>query len=372
MSDEKRDISDVAATGRPWRLVTEPMHVAERNAKPENEIRPSSPSEQRMFDPSSRRIARLPDQVRTDAATSRPFRVSFLDDIATGLLDTDLVVIGAQTGAGKTTLASILAQTAAAAGARVHYLALEAHEGEIEMRMLFRIMARMAWERRIAAPEELVRFTYGRWRHGRCEEVVSRVERDAMQELTQATSTMSTLYRTGRFRTADLVGRILGVSGQSDLIVLDHLHFLDDGDEDEIRAMRRTVKAISDAIQDARTPVVAIAHLRKMDTRIKRVVPHISEFHGSSDITKVATKVITLAPVERPRAAHYIADTFLHVSKDRLEGEQNYTAIVGFDLRSYSYLPRYELGRLVKGGSEWQELPIAEVPWWAVHERRRS
>jgi hypothetical protein len=130
---------------------------------------------------------------------------------------------------------------------------------------------------------------------------------------------------------------MLSVRGESDLIILDHLHYLDDGDNDEIRAMRRTVKAVSDTIQDARTPVITIAHLRKMDVKSKRVIPHIAEFHGSSDITKVATMVITLAPVDRPRLMSWIADTYMHVSKDRLEGEQNFTAIPGFDLRSNSY-----------------------------------
>jgi replicative DNA helicase len=288
-----------------------------------------------------------------------------------GLLETDLVVLGAPTGAGKTTLAAIFAQHASEAGARVHYFALEAHRNEIEMRMLFRIMSRLAWQRCVGDQQALEAFTYRRWCHGLCESVVTQVEAEALAELRRKTRTMATFYRSGKFNTDRLVEQMHRVRGESDLIILDHLHFLDDGQDDEIRAMSRTVKTVSDAIQDARTPVIAIAHLRKMDVKSKRVVPHIAEFHGSSDITKVATMVITLAPVDRPRLVPWVADTYMHVSKDRLEGEQNLTAILGFDMRSNSYERGYELGRLLAGGTKWEAVPIAELPWWAVNERRR-
>lgn len=324
------------------------------------------------FVSSSVRVGGLLARVSERARSSQPFRVDFLDDIAIGILETDLIVLGAPTGAGKTTLAATFAQQAAAKGARVDYFALEAHEDEIEQRMLFRIMSGLAWERGIASHADLEMFTYARWCHGRCDGLVAKVSADATAELSGKTRTLRTFYRDGEFKTDDLVRMIRESRGAADLIILDHLHFLDDGDEDEVRAMSRRVKSVADAIQDAKTPVIAIAHLRKTDTKSKRVIPHIAEFHGSSEITKIATKVITLAPVEeRPRSKPYFADTYMHVSKDRLKGEENATGILKFDLRSNTYAAGYELGRLTKGGSAWEEIPIVELPRWAEHEDRR-
>lgn len=361
---EKGDVTDWfsrgGSTGNLSALVSEQPIWPERKAEPP-----------RGFISSADRADRLLDDVAERAKTSRPFHVSFLDDIAVGLLDTDLVVLGAPTGAGKTTLAAIFAQNAASKDGRVHYFALEAHEGEIEQRMLFRIMSDLAWRGHVADRRTLDAFTYARWCHGRCDVVASRVQAEALTRLKQSTRNLWTFYRSGSFTTEDLVKAIRSVRGESDLIVLDHLHFIDAGDADEIRAMRHTVKAVSDAIQDARTPVIAIAHLRKTDTKSKSIIPHIAEFHGSSDITKVATKVITLAPVRiRDRAVSYVADTFVHASKDRLVGEQNYTAILGFDMRTNGYRRPYELGRTIKGGTDWEAIPLIEIPWWAVNEAR--
>lgn len=204
---EKGDVSDWLGSGHGaaelQRLVSEAPEWTPGGVQQEAATVASSPA---GFVRSADRAAGLPGRVRERAKTSRPFHVGFLDDIAIGLLETDLVVLGAPTGKGKTTLAAIFAQNAAKSGSRVHYFALEAHDGEIEQRMLFRIMSRRLWERfrdtwghvdertigfdpdaKARAVAEVQTFTYGHWCHGRCEGAVRHVERDAMAELQEAT-----------------------------------------------------------------------------------------------------------------------------------------------------------------------------------------
>lgn len=334
--------------------------------------KPKTERKQDGFVESARRAGGLIEAVKERAAGAIPFRIGFLRDIAIGMLDIEHVVLGAPTGAGKTTIAASVAKSESAAGGRVAYLALEAHENEIEQRLLFQEMARLAWERRVASFTELEQFTYASWCHGRCGDIVAAVRQDALIRFRNDCRGLRTLYRTGRFTRDDLVRFMKAVSGEVDLIILDHLHFIDDGDDDEVRAMKRTVKAASDCIQDMRTPVMAIAHLRKIDVRSKRLIPHIADFHGASDITKVATKVITVAPAwDHERQASYLAPTYMHVSKDRLVGEQNYTAVLGFDLRSSTYHRPYELGRLSPDGAKWEAVKAVDLPWWAENEARK-
>lgn len=321
--------------------------------------------EEAGFAPSIDRIEAMPDEVREKAKSSQPFHVGFLDDIALGILDTDLVVLGAPTGAGKTTLASIFAQNAARNGRRVHYFALEAHDGEIEQRMLFREMAKVAWNRR----REFIglhKFTYARWCHAKCDHVVEQVKGEAIENMRGAMRSLWTFYRRGSFNVDDLVKMMSKVRDETDLIVLDHLHFIDEGSEDEVRAMKQTIKAVSDAIQDTRTPVIAIAHLRKTDLKSKRIIPHIAEFHGSSDITKVATKVVTLAPAKDAETdTPGVAKTYMSVVKDRLVGEQGYAGLLGFDVQRSSYRRQYVLGQVSADGTEFEALKPAAMPWWA-------
>jgi hypothetical protein len=180
----------------------------------------------------------------------------------------------------------------------------------------------------------------------------------------------SSFYRSGRFKTDNLVEQMLSVRGESDLIILDDLHYLDDGDDDEIRAMRRTVKAVSDTIQDARTPVIAIAPAQdgreeQAGHPAHRRVPRLIGHHEGRDDGQHAG-------TGGPAAAHAVDRRHVHARVEKTGSrEQNFTAILGFDLRSNSYERGYELGRLLAGGTKWEAVPIGELPWWAVNERRR-
>lgn len=370
----KGDVSDwLDAGGTKEQLLAEVSRTPEWEFDERQKTAAEAPA---GFTAAVQRIVGIVEAVARRAKSSQPLHVGFLDDMMLGVLETDLVVLGAPTGAGKTTLASVFAESCAAAGARVAYFALEAHDSEIEQRMLYRRMAKRVWQlaREGAMPHALAQqFTYAMWCHGRVDEIVERVAPDAIADLRRCIGDrLQTLYRSGDFGHEDLANGLRRLRGHADLVIVDHLHFLDATEEelDENRHMRRTVKAISDAIVDAGTPVVAVAHLRKQDIRSKRIVPHIAEFHGSSEVTKIATRVVTLAPAYRDTHVPGIAPTYMRVSKDRIDGAKNVVAVCDFDLRQANYRAQYELGRLRDGDTRWEELPVAEIPWWAKREKR--
>lgn len=295
----------------------------------------------------------------------QPFNVGYLDDCCLGIYPTDLVVVCAASGAGKTSIAALMAQFASAQGRRVHFFALEAHKSEIEQRMLFRSICDVLRER----GKSTWGVTFQRWMYGWCSQAVTEeVELAARARLGDDLAQQRTFYRGEKFTAEDITRLFLAVQHETDLIVLDHLHYVDSDDANENRGMRAATKAIRDAALSMEKPVIVVAHMRKKDRAGKqRIIPDIDDVHGSSDIVKIATKVVMLAPA-RDRAAKQpgIANTYLQVVKDRFAGVAGYAALCAYDLRTLRYHDEYVVGRLSFMGDKLQELPPSQKPEWAV------
>jgi hypothetical protein len=295
------------------------------------------------------------------------YHVAFLDDALRALLPTDLVLIGAPSGLGKTDLALNIAATNAQQGKRVHYFALEAEPLELERRTKFALLSRCAYEAQHPARSKL---NYADWLLGRVEDVCAEFDAKVDGIMTAGLSTLWTFYRGNDFAMRDLRQQVLDVHEASDLIIVDHLHYIDSEDDNEQRALGDTVKALRDLALNVGKPVILIAHLRKRETGSKRLVPTLDDFHGSSNIAKICTQAIVLErchTVQSPK--WYLAPTFFAVLKDRRAGAPPYAALTHFDKRTKSYQGFYTLGRLTRGGSDWEPLSLLEKPEWAHHHR---
>jgi KaiC/GvpD/RAD55 family RecA-like ATPase len=293
---------------------------------------------------------------------------AFLDDVLRGILPNDLVLIGAPTGLGKTDLAMSIAATNAMLGRNVHYFALEAEPRELERRTKFAMLSNLAHG---ANHPQVHTLNYADWLLGECEEVCQHFNAQVDKIITKKLATFWTYYRGQVFGAADLKRQVLDIHEESDLIVIDHLHYIDlDSDENEARAMGDTVKAIRDVALRVGKPVILIAHLRKREQGSRRLVPTEHDFHGSSNIVKICTQAIAIerCHVVKP-AKWYLAPTFMTVLKDRRAGAPPFIAVTNFDRRKKSYESHYTLGRLEKNGAEWNQLELGEEPSWAKHHK---
>lgn len=309
------------------------------------------------FKPSAERLEGELEQRRRLARGVIKFGISYLDDYCIGIHPTDLVILCASSGAGKTTIASLIAQIAAFGGKRVHFFALEAHEKEIEQRMLFREICDVLRQREMRFP------TFQQWLYD-VSPLPDDIEHEARRRFERRVSGMHTFYRGEKFTADDITRRFAEVRASTDLIVLDHLHYVDSDDANENRAFKEITKAIRDAALAMEKPVIAVAHLRKRDRNRPRAIPELDDVHGGSDIVKIATKVIALAPArDNPNAEPGKAATYMQVIKDRFPGVSGYAALCTYDLRRMGYEERYIVGRLSAAG-EFENVPLS--PAWAA------
>lgn len=293
-----------------------------------------------------------------------PFHVQYLDDILRSILPNDLILLGAETGAGKTEMARIIASSTSERGKNVFYFALEAESLEIERRDKYAILCELLMKR----GRSVVDMNYPDWYRGKCDSIIAGLEQEAEEIIAEKRRCLHTYYRGNKFDHKDIQRLFLAINTQADLIILDHLHYVDIEDENENRGFKTTIKMIRDVALGISKPVILIAHLRKRDGKQKRIVPHIEDFHGSSDIIKIVTHSVMLAPATKmPSSSPHISNTYIYVPKDRHGGATGLVALCRFDRNRKTYEKHYTLGR--PDGDEFVPLDLNEVPRWAKHHK---
>lgn len=320
------------------------------------------------FKSSSDRVKDERDARLVHAEKAIPYSHAFLDDYLRAIAPHDLILIGAATGVGKTELARAIAASTAATGKHVHYFALEAEPYEIERRTKFVVLAGLAPRRGIMVPGGI---NYADWYFGKIEKYLGSLDDEADAIVAERFKTLHTYYRGSKFDHDDIRRLFLAINSQTDLIVLDHLHYVDIDDDNENRGFKRTMKMIRDVSLGMGKPVIVVVHLRKRDQmRRRELVPSIDDVHGSSDVGKICTRAVIIAPAQKSAIEDYavrpgFAPTFFSIPKDRVSGGCPYIALVDFDWRARTYSETYTLGRQGRGGEKFEALVVGDAPAWA-------
>jgi replicative DNA helicase len=295
------------------------------------------------------------------------FGVPFLDDCCVGIIPNDLIMVGATTGSGKTEFAKIVAKHNAARGYNVMFFALEAEEFEIERRIKFSMLQEM-WSEDNPGIRTEEMFGYAEWRLNRYKTELDIPYGKKVEELYQATyeDRLRTYYRVrGDFSVEDLDRVVLRNSKGVDLIILDHIHYVDMDGDNENKEMKLLLQKLRRIAIILGIPVLCIAHLKK---GIKTLIPALDDFHGTSDITKIATTCIMLAKCSDFSTAEPMEEigwpTYLSVSKFRLDGTRMGWVGIGFFNKSRGrYTSKYALGRLNSHMTKWTK-HSGTKPFW--------
>jgi KaiC/GvpD/RAD55 family RecA-like ATPase len=297
------------------------------------------------------------------AGNALRFGVSYLDDATKGIFAEDLVLIGAGSGAGKSQLACNIALANMEDGKKVHYIALEAGEYEIERRLKFPLVM----QRYYADPNRprLGKIEFDSWMTGQFLDQMMAYEVDADNFFQRAYKDLFLHYKQDRFGLTEMIESIIVASEDTDLIIIDHVHYFDFDDDNENRAIREIAKTVRAMAIEEQKPIVLIAHLRKRDKFDDQLVPGIEEFHGSSDLYKIATKVVTMAPGKMTMDGKY--ETFFRIPKNRFNG--GCTRFMGrmlFDPKKGGYDDEYKVGWAEQSKRQgFAELDRILQPVWA-------
>ena len=249
----------------------------------------------------------------------------------------------------------------------VAFIALEAEENEIERRAKYQIISRIYYgsTARIAGRV----FNYTDWHSGKFDDILLKYEPEVNEFQGEAYKTLKTFYRTSEnYTVQDFEKQFLSIKAETDLVIVDHLHYFDFEDDNENRAMKSIVKKCRDLALSGGVPVILIAHMRKTDKRYSLPVPDLEDFHGSSDISKIATKAIIIAPaydVESDNPNEW--PTFFRAAKNRLDNARTrQIGLLKYSAETQNYLSGYLLGKFEEDGFAPIKL-LNQMPYWAVH-----
>lgn len=312
---------------------------------------------------SDRGLALTPELEADSFAKVIPFGISFLDKMLYGISPEDLVMIGAATGVGKSELVNWMAIHAASNGKKVVVFALEAYVGEWESRIKYRLYMQCLVETH--GPIILARFTYLDFKYGRMRSMLE-PHKDRVNQLLKALDNISVFYRGRDFGIREFERIFTAVNDKADLVIVDHLHYFDSTDENENRAMTAIMKKIKDLNQITKIPVVVVGHLRKsFNAREKPLCPGEQEFHGTSNLIKISTIAITIAPGEQLEGSTHRYQTYFRIVKARSDGAATrYCGLGVFDTRLNTYENNFVIGKLTKNETEFEQLTQQQIPAW--------
>jgi replicative DNA helicase len=294
--------------------------------------------------------------------------IRVLDEPIGGIISSDFFVIGAATGIGKTHICSNIAQNIALSGKKVVLFSLESFEGEIEERAKFHKMSKEFYYQNNFKPMRYRNMKLGEYENTNIREIENEVIKNTSFKLKKNLFIRyrdDSEYSIKNFETEiNIAASIQEIS----CIIIDHLHYFSFPDkESENRAIKNIINKLRDIGLLLNIPIILMAHLRKKDRGNKSVVPMIEEFHGSSEITKNPTCVVTIAPaydIIAPSKTKF--PTYFHIGKNRYDGSlKKYVFSTLFDIVSGKYEEEYKIYNCFSNGEKLERVDSDFIPDWA-------
>jgi len=298
--------------------------------------------------------------VRARRGTSLSFGISYLDDVHGGIYPNDLIVFGAKTGIGKTQLAMLIALSNVSAGKRVAYFGLELSQYEGERRLKYQKVCDIYFRHKDTSIQNI---NFKDYYNGNYERELSQYDDMANVELEKTLSNLYIYYRREDFTISEFQKVYSAIKDHVDLVIVDDLHYFDLENENENKGVKDILKKMKWATDNIGKPIILVSHVRKSDRRFKSLVPDEEDFHGSSDIAKIATKAFCLAPGPYDGVKR-LSLTYIKTLKDREDNSRKgYVGVIPFNVASQRYQDAYHIGREVEG--EFVETKQMQFPYWA-------
>lgn len=307
------------------------------------------------------------DGLYDDFKSSAPvgqYGVKFLDDKLEGINKGEVILIGADSGIGKSTLASQIAKVNTKNGVKTALFSIENQSGDYKRKEIWRKYKAKTkdWNLTFRKFNKLVHekvvdsFAYSESKT----EVEKELEGMYLVEFTENLFTLTELQ----------IGIKEAVKKHGcQLVIFDHIDYLDEDEQelvydketggnkvvnkkqDSKTFLKRTMKSLRDIQRGYDDiPIVVFSQLRKNNDS-KMIIPSLDEFYGSGDKVKIATTVIVLAPdyeMNKNMLGMSERYTFICIRKDRFDGKGLARCV--FDIKRQEYTTTYVEGYTDKWG----------------------
>lgn len=306
------------------------------------------------------------------------YGVPFLNDALRKIMPGELNVLGARTGRGKTGLASHIALSVGGDQRRVVFFALEADYGEIHRRLLYREI--MDLVRRLYPSLVKLMPRYRDWRVEGFRSLEAdtafdvAIEDRAEENLRRKMAFIEVRYMPHSVTPRQFIELLreetqeTALRDKAELVILDHLHYFAFDGGSETESLQRAVHELKAVATDSQVPMLVISHLRKGSRGDTRAMPTLDDFHGHSDIVKVASNVIVMAP-ESATSDGKSFFTLFQIPKSREAGEVTpYIARHSYSFSHNAYSPTYEL--FTEGSDGLTAVSRMNFPSWATNASR--
>ena len=287
------------------------------------------------------------------------YGITFLDDFLGGIRKSDFVLIGADTGVGKSTLAYQIAYNNCI-NKNVHLFALEAEKYEPYAKRAYTYIANQYFNKRTLYKN--ITMSYRSFIEGKID--VASFE-PGLTKYMDSFYKLRIHYKGKEFTIDTLLSAINKIIDSCDMIILDHIDYFDlisDKENSEVTGILKALRAVS---MDTGTPIIMFSHIRKSQFK-QTILPHKDDFMGTSNKTKITKTSILISPDFN--TCDYVTGeygTYIQIPKDRAYGKTNLVARCVFDRHKNKYADAYELHRINGGAPDDKVLTVNELPRWA-------
>lgn len=307
------------------------------------------------------------ERINIDPASLCNYGINALNNPLTGICNNELVVIGADSGAGKSELIIHLAKHNAMQGKRVALFFLEGGQMEAMRRIKWKDITAKYYDQYAG---EHLNMDYTKWTMNMIEDkngILAELDKQATQDyLDLYNDNLWICPIKGTFTMDDFMQQFLTFHYLDestlrskfehisrfdvDLIIIDHLQYFSlAGKENEIAQTTQILRECKNISDQHNIPVVLVSHLRKKAK--DRGLPGQEDFYGSSNIPKISTTSIMIIPVyEEHCIAEGVYPTIFRVVKSRAGVKENIAIKVNFDIDTRRYSDVYSLWQIDRNG----------------------
>jgi hypothetical protein len=284
-------------------------------------------------------------------AIQYPYKI--LQDTAGGILPDELVVIGADTGVGKSELAFAIEKVNAINGKNVYGIHLEGRPGEITLRDIYQEIRRMC-ETDVTYIEFMMN--------------IKNLKRESKQAIINIKKRLSDklkiFNRSGQISIHEFVKIVDRIQHDADLIVVDHLHYFDFQGSNERGEINTIMQVMKDITENRKIPTVLVSHFNR-DKNPKKI-PNENDLMGSSNIGKQADTVILIYPNFKvaPNYSEGLYPTFFGIPKSRIGLPKKLAYSVMYDGIKKDYRDDYEVWQVNQADGELAALDPYDYPYF--------